>query len=318
MLAAPSKENRTPRPQPREILTDTSWLTRTTSSIRSKLDYLINHPGFRSSPLQTLGRLCRWRIHCALGLSATVPLRKWEAKFYLPPIWSGGGATMIYAVRDSYEPELALLERFLKPGAVFIDGGANFGIYSIAAAKLVGPSGRVLSFEPGRTAFTVLQQNIHLNHLYNTIALHKALADRPGAAKLFHHPHGLNSFSLGAGCDSAEVYEEVEMTCLDAVHQEYALKRVDFIKLDVEGAEELVLRGAVQVLTQCRPPIIFEINSTATKNLRLSPDGAFEFLRGLGYQFFLMGDSGGMQELPRWPTGGNVLALPNKWQSTTK
>src|SRR3981189_491914 len=129
----------------------------------SKWRYLANHPGFRQGPAVTLARLVRWSVHCALGIPATVNLDPWEVRLFLPPQWRGGGTTVIFALRHLYERELAYLERLVSPGTTVVDAGANYGIYTVAAARLVGPSGRVLSFEPGSQAFSVLKKNIKIN-----------------------------------------------------------------------------------------------------------------------------------------------------------
>ena len=80
---------------------------------------------------------------------------------------------------------------------------------------------------------------------------------------------------------------------LDEVAQAEQLPRVDFIKLDVEGAEELVLRGAEQVLEQWRPMVLFEVNAEASQRLKLAADGACQVLRQHGYQLLSLDDAAG-------------------------
>lgn len=86
--------------------------------LRAKWNYLRNHPGFQRAPVVTLLRLLSWRTHCALGITATIDLPKWGAQMFLPAKWGGAGTTMIYAVREDHESELAYLECFLSPGNV--------------------------------------------------------------------------------------------------------------------------------------------------------------------------------------------------------
>ena len=96
---------------------------------------------------------------------------------FLPPYWKGV-AKLIYAFRDYYEPELTFLESLLSPGKVFVDAGANFGIYTAMASKTVGEAGRVISFEPSARAFPVLRHNIALNGFRNVQAFPMALGDQ--------------------------------------------------------------------------------------------------------------------------------------------
>lgn len=283
--------------------------------IRGKFRYLLSRPSFRQSRLLTLSRLLQWRLQCTLGVPATLTLPQWHASFYLPPRWRGAGTTMFYALREGYEKELTHLHRFISPGMVVIDGGANSGIYTILAAKLVGPSGLVISFEPGREAFSVLERNVCLNHLHNVRTYHMALSDKEGTAALYHHGQAPNSYSLGAP-DTAEVaFEVVESCSLSFVLPEEVAQRVGLIKLDVEGAEELVLRGAQLILTCSHPTIIFEANGAAAKRLGLSPTGSWDLLGSLGYRFFSLTELGDLCELDQPPAANdidNVIAVHGK------
>ena len=181
-----------------------------------------------------------------MGIPARPKFRRWNYRLYLPAKWRGGGSTSPYLFREHYEPELMLLERFLKPGMVFVDGGANTGVFAFTAARLVGPTGRVLAFEPGSACFAALTQSRALNQFEQLRLVNKALSDQSGTARLYHCMGQENAFSLGA--ENGATFDEISTTTLDEIAQAEQLPRVDFIKLDVEGAEELVLRGAKQVL----------------------------------------------------------------------
>jgi FkbM family methyltransferase len=187
------------------------------------------------------------------------------------------------------------------------------------AARLVGSSGRVLSFEPGAEAFSVLRKNIKLNHLINVRAHCAALADKDGRARLYHHGHKPNSFSIGHSENTAIESEHVVTRTLDEVFREEDASRLGLIKLDVEGAEELVLRGAGQVITDSSPTILFEINVAAAKQLGLQPYGAWELLRNWGYRFFSLTGCEDLRELDqplRSVAIQNVIAVHGKrWKS---
>jgi FkbM family methyltransferase len=277
-----------------------------------KWRYLLEHSGFRRAPVATLSRLL-WRRLCSeFGIPAIVNLPAWDVRFYLPPKSHGAGTLMIYAVRELYEKELAHLRNFISPGMVVVDGGANYGIYSLAAARLVGPAGRVFSFEPGLESFSVLQKNIELNCLQNARLFRAALADKEGTASLYHSGRGPNSFSLAppehSSCSSEAV---ATLTLKKVLHQEKA-ERVGLIKLDVEGAEELALRGALPLIASSRPCVIFEINPRASQGLGLRPFGAWELLENAGYHFFSLLDGGDLRKLGTPPTGGNVIAIHDR------
>lgn len=283
--------------------------------IRGKSRYLLAHPGFRQSPLRVLSRLFRWRLQCALGIPGTVRLPLSDARLYLPPRWHGAGTTMVYALGWQYEKELMHFNRFIFPGMVVVDGGASCGVYTVAAAKLVGPRGLVLSFEPGAEAYSTLKKNIYLNHLENVRSYAAALSDKEGKAGLFHHENGPNSFSLGCFGTRGIGFEEVTTRTLSRVAQEEGVQGIGLIKLDVEGAEELVLRGAEPVITRSRPIIILEINGNAAQRLGLNPIGSWKLLETLGYAFFSLTERGDLCPLEHPPAEDeviNVIAIHEK------
>lgn len=218
---------------------------------------------------------------------------------------------MIYAVRELYEKELAYLGKFISPGMVVVDGGANCGIYTLIASELVGPSGRVFSFEPGTESFSALQKNLELNHLENVTPFRAALADRDGTARLYHAGRGPTSFALGRPEQGSGKWEEVTTRTLGSVLQEMKADQVGLIKLDVEGAEELALQGAQSVIVRSRPTIIFEMNVEAAKNLDLNPLGSWKLLKNLGYRLFSLTESGELLEVNQPPEDDcmNLVAI---------
>lgn len=281
----------------------------------SRWRYLMNHPAFRQSPLVIVARLLGWRIHCALRIPATVTLHPWNVRLFLPPLWQGGGTTGVFALRQLYEKELAFLDHLVSPGMVVVDAGANHGIYTVVAARLVGPSGRVLSFEPGRQAFSVLKMNIEINQLHNVCAYRAALSDKNGKARLYHSEYGRTSFSLGCPKSTPVAFEEVTTRTLESVLEEQVAGRVGLIKLDVEGAEELALHGFRDAILHSRPTIILEMNASANERLNLSRTGSWEFLRLRNYDFFSLSDDGTPQQLSAPPAADgitNIIAIPRE------
>jgi FkbM family methyltransferase len=228
----------------------------------------------------------------------------------LPPNWRGVGK-LIYAFRDYYEPELLYLEKVLSPGKVFVDAGANFGIYTLLASKIVGETGRVISFEPSSRVFPVLRRNIALNGFKNVSAFQVALTDGPGKARLYYHSAvGCDSLGKDASFERDAYAEEIETGSLDDVLKDNSVGRVDVIKLDVQGAEELALRGANEIASSMRPVVIFEFFPEGAASLNLSPNGPWEFLEGHGYEFFIVDERGTVSRLVSPPSAiTNVLAI---------
>ncbi len=278
--------------------------------LKAKWRYLRNQMGFRQSPLRVIFRLLSWRIRCLLGIPATIKLPRWDVRLFLPAEWRGF-SKLAFTFRENYEPELAYLERLISPGSVVVDAGANCGIYTVAASKLVGDHGIVLAFEPAVSTFRILEYNVQLNGLRNVHAFRVALWDREGKAHLYHHPDPGRD-SLGRDVEMKGGVEEISTVTLDKLLDRESIDSVDFIKMDVEGAEEMILRGASSLLHRARPVVVFEINPGVCTRLGFSKDGAWNLLKGLGYRFFSMENNGDLQKLSSLPNGGNVVAIHGK------
>jgi len=216
---------------------------------------------------------------------ATVRLTRWDLHVLLLAKWRGIGK-LVFAFREHYEPELEYLQTLLFPGATFVDVGANLGIYTLVASRIVGPSGSVIAFEPSVQSFPLLQKNIMLNSLTNVTAFPVALSEKAGRVRLYHAGSCPSGNSLGHHPSFPGGFETVLAESLDDVLQRIPAGRVDVIKMDVQGAEELVLRGAQKTLTSKNPAIIFEFYPEGADLLGLSPSGAWNLLEGLGYEFF--------------------------------
>jgi len=279
-------------------------------SLEAKWNFLSTQQAFHLAPVRTTLRLVSWRIRCLLEKAAIVNLRRWGVRMFLPPRWRGV-AKLIYAFRDYYEPELAYLEKLLSPGKIFVDAGANFGIYTAMASKTVGEAGRVISFEPSVRAFPVLRHNIAINGFKNVQAFPLALTDKPGKAWLYHHSAvGSDALAKDSTFDPHAYAQEIDTESLDNVLRRTRVERVDVIKMDVQGAEELALRGANDIIISMRPVIMFEFHPEGAISLGLEPHGAWNFLEGLGYDFFGVEQQGKATRLLSPPvTIANVVAI---------
>jgi len=275
-------------------------------NLYARWEYLADQEAFRRAPGLILLRLISWRIRCLLQQAAIIRLPRWGIQMFLPAEWRGL-PKLIFAFREYYEPELAILEEVLSPGKTFVDAGANVGIYTLAASRMVGETGSVIAFEPSIQSLPALRKNIALNHLTNVVAFPVALSHVTGTAKLYHGPNpSLNS--LGKEIAWPEDTEEITTETLDDIFERASIDHVDVIKVDVQGAEELVLRGAHKLLTSMHPTIIFEIFPEGTVPLGLAPYGAWEFLASLGYEFSVVDWRDGLRRQESPPGIRNVLA----------
>src|SRR5467141_3719936 len=277
---------------------------------REMWHFLRTQEAFRRAPALTLFRSASWYWRCVLRMATVLELPRWKVRMFFPAQRKGFGK-FIYAFREYYEPELAYLEKVLSQGKVFVDVGANFGVYTLVASRLVGATGKFIALEPTAQSFAVLRENIALNHFANVRAFQVALTQSSGKAWLYHGWDPVGN-SLGKDPLSSDEGEEVQTESLDNLLEENGIGRVDVIKVDVEGAEELVLRGAAKTLTTSSPLVIFEFNPGCAANLKLSPYGARDFLESLGYEFVVLGDCAKSKEPALQPTYFNIIAIPKR------
>lgn len=155
------------------------------------------------------------------------------------------------------EPEARLIRRLLQPGDVFIDGGAHLGVFTLLAAQTVGASGRVIACEPVPENLQLLRANVALNtfHWVETRAV--ALGEGISTTDLFSFgsASALGSFAPATLAGAERV--SVDVTTLDELVRPIA-ERVSLVKLDIEGAEVLALRGAKELL-RTTPDFLIEV-----------------------------------------------------------
>lgn len=159
-----------------------------------------------------------------------------------------------------YDPvTVGLLRRLLRPGDVYVDVGANLGLFVLIAARQVGAAGRVVAFEPNPEIVIRLQENIALNALPNVTVVPKACWHCSGAASLFGFADGnVGEASMGQRSDKQVGREfTIETVRLDDV----VTGPVRMLKLDVEGAEAGALAGAERLFRSRQPPhLLLELN----------------------------------------------------------
>jgi len=152
------------------------------------------------------------------------------------------------------QPSFQLSRALIRPDDILVDVGANVGYWVLGAARRLGPGGHAHAFEPSPDLFQVLQDNVRLNHL-SCVSCHLlALSDQEGRVRFRPRPDNTAHGALSPVADPDAIL--VDATTLDQFSERHALARLDFLKLDVEGAEELVLRGATSVLSRRQSPVL--------------------------------------------------------------
>jgi FkbM family methyltransferase len=177
----------------------------------------------------------------------------------------------------------------LSEGSVFLDVGAHIGYFSIKAAPKVGKTGRVVAFEPNPETLVLLRDNVTVNKAQNVIVEPIACTDREQTLTLYAAPN-LNTGASSLARENANISAEeaprpysVRGRPIDDVVRELNLERVDAMKVDVEGAEVYVLRGAVNTMKRFHPKIVVEIVERQLASMHTTPHDLIGLIEGAGY-----------------------------------
>jgi FkbM family methyltransferase len=220
-------------------------------------------------------------------------------------------------VSGTYEPKtLCVLRALLRRGDTFIDVGANAGIVSLAAAQWVGRSGAVHAFEPSSREYLRLLDTISRNRLVQVTAYPVALGADRGRARLkvaSSGQGGLNTLGKSFAYDETALdrTEDVDVRTLDEVAAEEQIGRSSAIKIDVEGMELHVLRGAREIIGRDRPALIVEVFARALEACGAGVDALQDLLLSSGYRLFTIRADGELESLEtlRSIDEQNIVAL---------
>lgn len=192
-----------------------------------------------------------------------------------------------------------LFKRLIGPGAVLVDVGAHVGYYTLLGARQVGGVGLVYAFEPEPRNFSILLRNIELNGYQNVVAVQKAVSNFTGPATFFMSHKGRTGLhSLYRNRYTSEKTTEIECTTLDDFFESKGWPRIDFVKLDVEGAELASLEGMSQTIHRHRNlKIIVEFFPPTLEAAGVPPQAFLGRLADMGFTSYVIEDSGGLKPL---------------------
>jgi len=208
------------------------------------------------------------RVLMRLGISHWLTIRQpgFVLRFHPSSL-----SAALWIDRDDHQAEALFFRRYLRPGDVVLDVGANVGLTTLVASRAVGDSGKVYAFEPHPAVFAYLEDNLALNGAGNVVAENVALGDRDGTVCISDMRSDDHNFIERSGAGL-----EVPERRLDRL--DTGESRVALLKIDVEGYERFVLEGAAQTLerTDC---VFFE---SWDRHFARYDYGSTDLLRWLG------------------------------------
>ena len=215
-----------------------------------------------------------------------------------------------------WEPvETALLLRWLRPGDVFVDVGANIGYFSLLAANVVGPQGAVFAFEPDPDNYRLLRANAALNRLSERItAVEAALSEEDGEGRLYLSADNLGDHQVYAGDEDRRSVPIVLRHGSRYLAEK--LTRIDVLKVDTQGSEYRVIAGLMPLLQQLPrcPRIMLELTPHSLRQAGASGRALLELLATLGQPMSIIDHIGGQvalssaQDLAQWCDNWDAVA----------
>ena len=224
-------------------------------------------------------------------------------------------ATRLMAYGCYERNECRLLSKWVPAGGVAVDCGANVGYMAAHMARAVGPHGRVYAFEPSPTCIRALQNMLEKTTDSNITIIESAVAETRRTTFYFETEHilshGFGRIDVHPSDRHRNVTEhEVQVTSLDNFFRDFQLTRLDFVKIDVEGAEILVLHGMKEIFENgLRPKILLELSvGEGLTQATEIPD----LLEHHGYQSFRVKKAVCTVNVRELPSGfhGNILFVP--------
>ena len=170
---------------------------------------------------------------------------------------AGHGGRGVYVFGDSLEPELCHLQHFIGAGQVFVDVGANVGVFTVKAAKEVGNEGLVIAIEPFIETAVRLSHNVQANGYRNVRIRNFCIGRETQQSRLYLNKGKPNSFGLVPKGDAESI--SVLSVSLDDLCRWENLERLDYLKIDAEGAEGAVLAGGQEAISRFRPIVQVEV-----------------------------------------------------------
>ncbi|NJO14806.1 MAG: FkbM family methyltransferase [Thioploca sp.] len=195
--------------------------------------------------------------------------------------------TFYFFYKNHYEAKsIALPQNWIKPNTIVIDVGANIGFFTLQFSQWITGKGKVIAIEPEATNYARLQRKLTRASLIDSVEIiNAAVADITGEALLELNPLHPGDHKLG------KQGIPIMVTTIDALLSERDYPEVSFIKIDVQGAEQLVLNGATETIAQFQPTLFVEISDSGLRSYGSSTNALLRWCVELGYTIHLLNNN---------------------------
>jgi FkbM family methyltransferase len=209
-------------------------------------------------------------------------------KLNFEPLKKKMGGRGIFVFREKIEPLMEYGLKLIKRDNICIDAGANQGIYTVPFAKIVGPNGRVIAIEPIKYAQELIIKNAKLNKL-NNIHIFNGVVSSRNCSTILDLTEGVGSASITRNFGRKN-FLKVRSVTIDVLIKNYNIKKVNFIKMDIEGSELSALKGAKETIKKNHPIICLECDIKSFDKIN-------KFLKKFSYNAFLYNSRGSLYKI---------------------
>lgn len=233
------------------------------------LSWITSHPGCKAHPWTVPVRVLQWEWYRMRRRPIILPL----FDFIIESRPTDGMGRILCYFREQADKQFAFMKSYLKPGMTFVDVGANIGSHTVCGARLVSHEGRVFALEADSETFSLLQHNVQLNGVANAILFNECISDKAGPVTFNIHSDSARSSLLRGGHSQKKLSASTLDKLLPSGIQ------VDFLKIDVEGTDYLVLAGAKRLFGDAPPRVVAIEVTSCESEIR-------EFLLSYGYRLY--------------------------------
>jgi FkbM family methyltransferase len=183
------------------------------------------------------------------------------------------------------EEELSFVKEVLTDGDIFIDIGANVGLFSLIASDCIGATGSIISFEPSPVTFNRLQENITLNAIENSDLRNIGLSNQSGETNFYISDNGYDAWDSFAPSQDNKLQKtiSVAVSSLDKELQQVDKSRIKLVKIDVEGWEKYVIMGGENLFRNYAPIVMVEFTEENTFNAGYAIHEIYDLMVDYGY-----------------------------------
>lgn len=212
-------------------------------------------------------------------------------KVFLDTHKGSHGTRGYYLLRNKQEPILEFGYKFINKNDTIIDAGANQGIFSLSFKSQITNEGLIICIEPFDYATNKMKKNFKFNNFSNYLIYKKTLSNHNKKNKIYYSDHITDASIVNHKFKKTKITESITIDKIVALNH---LKKLNFIKLDIEGAELLAIKGGIKSIKKFKPIIYLEINNSKSFNLIIN------LMKKIGYQSYIFDKKGNLIQIKKF------------------